>query len=62
VVGIAHAADESILCMRGSDMAFPKLLWDFLFIILSTAVYDAFIKLTETKTVIAVVPENQPAM
>jgi len=28
---VAHAADESILCMRSSDAALPKLLCDFLF-------------------------------
>jgi len=28
---VAHAADKSILCMRGGDKALPKLLWDFLF-------------------------------
>jgi len=27
---VAHAANNSILCMRG-DAALPKLLWDFLF-------------------------------
>ena len=28
---VADTADESLLCMRGGDMALPKLLWDFLF-------------------------------
>jgi len=27
----AHAADKSILCVRGGDAALPKLHWDFLF-------------------------------
>jgi len=37
-VGIAqlvvHAADESILYVRGSDVALSKLLWDFLLLLL----------------------------
>ena len=27
---VAHTADECILCVRGGDVALPKLLWDFL--------------------------------
>ena len=27
---VAHAADESILCVRGGDAAVPRLLWDLL--------------------------------
>jgi len=28
---LAHASDDSILCVRGGDVALPKLLWDFLY-------------------------------
>ena len=31
---VAHSADESILCVRGGDSTLPKLLWDFLLVII----------------------------
>jgi len=41
---VAHAADESILCVRDGNAAVTKLLWGFLLLLLNGVVFGCLLK------------------